>query len=323
MLDYTNVIRLKNSYKNVLVDYEKQRLAHTYLLENKDMDLCFCFAKFLSCLIIKGKNPDDVFMGKLEKNIHPDIKIFGLEKKIMADDASNIVSDVYVMPFEEDRKVYILLYADSMTNESQNKLLKTLEEPPESAYFVLCAKNEKTLLQTILSRSKKIELEDPTSDEIKDMLVSSNIENVTAQIASVICGGDASKAFTMSGNVSFIKLYNNVFEMFGEMNSSKDVLKFVSKFTLKEFDVLEFLSIVETIARDLVYTIAKTDKLIQNKHRIADLQIISKSFTVEALTKILKECFDFREALYYNVSITPALDEFLLKFVEVKVKCKK
>ena len=146
---------------------------------------------------------------------------------------------------------------------------------------------------------------------------------LAAEIASLICGGDASKAEKMSGNTSFIKLYNNVFEMFKKMNSSKDILAFVSKFSSKDFDILDFLSIVETIARDIVYTIAGTEKLIQNKNKRDELLVIAKGFSVEALTKILKECFDFREAIYYNVSITPALDEFLLKFVEVKVKCKK
>ena len=323
MLDYKDFIYDTHAYKNVVIDFEKERIAHTYLLENKDMNLCLSFAKILSSLIVKGKNTDKAFLTKLEKNIHPDIKIYGLEKKIMVDNATEIVSDVFVMPFEEDRKVYILLDSGSMNNETQNKLLKTLEEPPKSSYFILCAKNDKSLLQTIISRSKKIVIEDPSNEQIYKMLIRNDMPEDKAKIVSVCACGDASKAENMIENVHFIKLYNDVFDMFRLMNSSKDILSFVSRFSSKDFSALDFLSIVETIAMDIIYVLAKTEQLINNKHKINELKMISSLFTVNALTKILQECFDFRESLYYNVSVTPALDQFLLKFVEVKVKCKR
>lgn len=323
MLDYNQFITNTTAYKNVIIDQSKERLAHTYLIENKDMDLCFSFAKKLSALIIKGQNPDSVFLNKLEKNIHSDIKVYGLDKKIMADDATEIVSDVFVMPYEEDKKVYILLDSGAMTVESQNKLLKTLEEPPASSYFILCAKSEKTLLQTIISRSKKVVIDDPSPEDICNMLIASGANQDNAKIASVCACGDASKASKMVENTSFIKLYASVFEMFRTMNTSRDILKFVSKFSSRDFDVLDFLAVTETVAMDLIYIIAGTDNLVLNKHKMAELKVTANTFSVSALTKILKECFDFRESLYYNVSVTPALDEFLLKFVEVKVKCKK
>ena len=323
MLDYNEFIKSTSAYKNSLIDFEKDRLAHTYLIENQDMNLCFSFAKFLSKLIIKGNKVDENFQNKLEKNIHPDIKIYGLEKKIMVDDASEIVSDVFVMPFEEDKKVYILLDAENMTVESQNKLLKTLEEPPMSSYFVLCAKSEKTLLQTVISRSKKVVIENPSVDDIFRMLVQSGASIDNAKIASVCACSDSSKAEKMVNNTGFMKVYAGVFEMFRTMNTSRDILKFASKFSSRDFQILDFLAVTETVAMDLLYILAGTDNLVLNKHKITELKMTANMFSIQALTKILKECFDFRESLYYNVSITPALDEFLLKFVEVKVKCKK
>ena len=61
MLNYNNYIKSTAAYKNAKIDFEKGRLAHTYLVENKDIDLCFSFAKFLAALIIKGENPDSDF----------------------------------------------------------------------------------------------------------------------------------------------------------------------------------------------------------------------------------------------------------------------
>ena len=39
--------------------------------------------------------------------------------------------------------------------ETQNKLLKTIEEPPKNVFFILGSTNEKKLLKTVLSRSKR------------------------------------------------------------------------------------------------------------------------------------------------------------------------
>ena len=320
MLDYGTYIRSRESYRKLLSGKQKERLAHTFLIESKDSDLGLMYSKQLAKIIIAGS---DISNSKIDKNIHPDVKVYGQQKKFNAEDAGEIISDVLVLPFEADAKVYIIANAENMNEESQNKLLKTLEEPPASSYFILSAKNEKTLLQTVISRSKKIMVEEPTETEIVSLLGYAGYEGDNAIIASVCAGNDASKALKMVESNSFIKLYSNVLEMFRVMNSSRDILKFVEKFSSRDFVINDFLTIVESIAIDLVYIISGENQLVSNKHKMSELKVIASGFTCLALSKILKECFDFRESLYYNVNITPALDGFLLKFVEVKVKCKK
>ena len=320
MLDYSSYIKSRESFKALQTEKQKGRLAHTYLFVSKDSDLGLEYAKYLAKLIISGDRTADE---KINKGIHPDVKVYGDAKKFSADDASEIVSDVFVLPYEADVKVYIIANAENMNEESQNKLLKTLEEPPVSSYFILSARTEKTLLQTVISRSKKVIIEEPSESDIETLLGWAGYEGDNAVIASVCAGHDASRALKMVESPSFIKLYASVIEMFRLMNSSRDILKFVEKFSARDFVISDFLTIVESIAMDLVYVLSGTPSLVQNKHKMAELKVIASSFSAQALSKILKECFDFRESLYYNVNMTPALDGFLLKFVEVKVKCKK
>lgn len=323
MLDYSSYIFALKTYNNLLNDDKEGRLAQTYLLENRDSDLTFSFALKLAKIIMLDEKNRKIGSSKIDKNIHPDLKIYGLDKKFSVDNASEIVSDVFVLPYEAERKVYIIANAEQMNDESQNKLLKTLEEPPMSSYFILCAKNQKSLLQTVISRAKKVLIEEPSEQKIEELLNAAGVLGVNAKIASICCSHDASKALKMVENSSFIKLYDNVFDMFRLMNSSRDIIKFVERFSGKDFIIQDFLTIVESVAMDVIYVHAKTENLVLNKHRIPELKVISSVCSVPALVKILKECFDFRESLYYNVNVTPALDEFMLKFVEVKVKCKK
>ncbi len=55
-------------------------------------------------------------------------------------------------------RVVIISDADAMTTEAQNALLKSLEEPPADTVFILTAKSEHGLLQTVQSRTRKLVL---------------------------------------------------------------------------------------------------------------------------------------------------------------------
>jgi hypothetical protein len=59
-------------------------------------------------------------------------------------------------PRESDIKLAAILFAETLTHESQQALLKTLEEPPEYARIVFLINNPNQLLPTILSRCRLI-----------------------------------------------------------------------------------------------------------------------------------------------------------------------
>jgi len=60
-------------------------------------------------------------------------------------------------PFEGDRRVFVLESAEAMRDESQNALLKTLEEPPGFAHLILLSSEPEALLETISSRCQPID----------------------------------------------------------------------------------------------------------------------------------------------------------------------
>lgn len=64
-------------------------------------------------------------------------------------------------------RVIIIKNTEVLTKECQNLLLKPLEEPPRDVLFILCASSVQSLLPTIQSRIKILNLIPPTSKEIK------------------------------------------------------------------------------------------------------------------------------------------------------------
>jgi DNA polymerase-3 subunit delta' len=59
-------------------------------------------------------------------------------------------------PFEGGRRIFVVEAAESLRDESQNALLKTLEEPPRFAHLILLCSEPEALLETIASRCEVV-----------------------------------------------------------------------------------------------------------------------------------------------------------------------
>lgn len=77
-----------------------------------------------------------------------------------------IIEDVSYMPMFLKKKIYILDEVHMLSKAAWNSLLKTLEEPPEYAVFMLCTTDVKAVPATILSRSARYSFLPLRSEEI-------------------------------------------------------------------------------------------------------------------------------------------------------------
>ena len=95
---------------------------------------------------------------KLREGNHPDV--ITVEDPEHKNVAVKLIreyrADVFVMPNESDRKVYI--FPQDMGPEGQNALLKVLEEPPAYALFLILTDNAEKLLPTVRSRCRELKL---------------------------------------------------------------------------------------------------------------------------------------------------------------------
>lgn len=107
---------------------------------------------------------------KFEGNANPDYaEITPDGKTLKIEQIRNLQARIVEKPITSRRKVYVIDEADLMSEESQNCLLKTLEEPPEYAVIILIVSNESKILPTIKSRCVIIKFQPLTSKEIKQV----------------------------------------------------------------------------------------------------------------------------------------------------------
>lgn len=82
------------------------------------------------------------------------------------DEIRDLREKIKLSPVAARFKVYIIDEVHMLTNEAFNALLKTLEEPPAHAVFILATTEPDKLLPTITSRCLKINFLKATSQEI-------------------------------------------------------------------------------------------------------------------------------------------------------------
>ena len=93
-----------------------------------------------------------------KSHTHPDITYITApadRKTIGVDTIREINENCYIKPFLTKNKVFII-EGDLLTEAAQNAFLKTLEEPPQYAVFIIICSDLERLLQTIKSRSTTI-----------------------------------------------------------------------------------------------------------------------------------------------------------------------
>ena len=98
---------------------------------------------------------------KADENIHPDIITVTKpddKKFFVKADVKKVVAEAYLTPNDSHKKVYILSEIHQMNEESQNLLLKILEEPPRYTAFVLTSQNANAVIGTVLSRVVRLRL---------------------------------------------------------------------------------------------------------------------------------------------------------------------
>ncbi len=82
------------------------------------------------------------------------------------DEIRALKEKIWLSPLKAVKKVYIIDEVHMLTTEAFNALLKTLEEPPDHAVFILCTTEPQKLPSTILSRCFHISFNKAGSEEI-------------------------------------------------------------------------------------------------------------------------------------------------------------
>ena len=177
-------------------DVDTDRVSHAYMVHFQDADNMREVLKYFA-LKFFGVTEYDPDGKRIINETYPDLKILPEQgKKLTVDGAGALLADSALKPLEGEKKLFIICSFNEATALVQNKLLKTLEEPPEGVYFLLGATSLSPVLDTVKSRVKGLTIPPFTEGEIFEALEREGSNPLNRQAAES-CGGNFGVARNM------------------------------------------------------------------------------------------------------------------------------
>ena len=152
---------------------KEDKLSHAYLFCGpRGVGKTSCariFAKTINC---EHRTPEGEACNECSEciaaNEQRSYNIFELDaaSNNSVDDIRNLIDQVYIAPTTGKYRVYIIDEVHMLSSSAFNTFLKTLEEPPAHAIFILATTEKQKVLPTIISRCQVYDFRRITSDDI-------------------------------------------------------------------------------------------------------------------------------------------------------------
>lgn len=323
-MEIKDIYMQSQAHKIISLDISRGMLGHAYLLECADEFLLDNFARFMTQEIFcTGNNTPCGECNNCHKVEHSnmvDLKVYPRDtKSIVVEDINEVVNDAYIRPIDSEHKVFLLSHFDDATIQAQNKLLKTLEEPPQGVTFVITCLSSSAVLPTISSRVKTISESLLNIDVATKYLESIGVKDASS--LSSISGGSIAIATRLANKGDAGKIVDLAIDTLSKLRSSSDVLKYSSQILALKKDFSFFLDTLVAIIRDI--SVSSNTQLINFKNRQNEIVALGNIYSSEALDKIIHKLMEIYNKLDFNCNITGVVDQMLLDILEVRFLCQK
>lgn len=328
MLSFQDIIGHEQIKEHFQKAIENHKVSHAYILTGEAgmgrKSLANAFALTLLCE--KGKSEPCMECHACKQVLsgnHPDLIYVTHDKpnSIGVDDIREQINNtIMVRPYSSYYKIYIVDEAEKMTQQAQNALLKTIEEPPSYAIIILLTTNQEAFLPTILSRCVQLKLKPLKDFVVKSYLTESmQVPEADAEVYAAFARGNLGKAIFTASSEDFKLLHKEVLHLLKhvkEMDIS-ELLDYIRKLKEDKLDIYECLDFMQLWYRDvLLYKVTKDINLLVFKDEYRTINEISKTSGYDGMEKVLEAIDKARTRLDANVNMELAMELMLLVMKE-------
>lgn len=327
MLEYNQVIGHENIIEHLKKVVEHQKVSQAYIFHGEDgsgkMMLAQIFAKTLMCEE-KGTSPCGRCKScmQIEGHNHPDISYVTHEKaSIGVDDIRiQVNNDILIKPFSSQYKIYIIDEAEKMTEQAQNALLKTIEEPPEYAIILLLTNSTTKLLQTILSRCVVLSLKAVSEKAIKEyLMVKLQIPDYLAEVSAGFSRGNVGRAIKYASSEDFIQSKDAILHVLKHIDEMElyEIMEAIKDLSAKKLEIEDYIDLMLLWYRDvLMCKVTKDPNLLLYKNEYKYIAKIASKHDYEGIEKIIQAMDKAKVRLKANVNFDTAIELMLLALKE-------
>ncbi|NLC19405.1 MAG: DNA polymerase III subunit delta' [Clostridiales bacterium] len=327
MQDFNYVIGHGDIIEHMKNAIQMQKVSHAYILHGEEgmgkKLLAKAFAKTLQC-----EAGDTVSCNSCksclqsDSNNHPDIIWLVHEKaSIGVDDIrSQINADIRIKPYNSKYKIYIIDEADKLTEQAQNALLKTMEEPPAYAILLLLTESLGKMLPTILSRAIVLNLKPVDKEKITEFLMDNyHVPDYLAKMAAQFSGGNVGKAIKYASSDDFGKMKEDIIHILKYIEDMElyEVISGLKSLSVSKNNIEDYIDLMILWYRDvLVFKSTQKPDLLLYKDELSFINNQAKILSYDNINNILNAMEKAKIRLKANVNFDIAIELMLLSLKE-------
>ncbi len=329
MANFKDIIGQEQIKKHLQESIMQGSLSHAYIINGEAGSGRRLLASALTkTLLCENRTPDGDACGKCksclqaDSNNHPDIRFITHEKaSIGIDDIrEQLINDISIKPYSSSHKVYIIPDANKMTEQAQNALLKTMEEPPEYAIILLLTENTQNLLPTITSRCITLNTQPLQKEVITQYLIKNlQMEPEQAKIAAGFCQGNVGKAIHFASSEDFQEMKRDTLQLLKEIDDMdvSDLMSMIKELSQRKGRITEYLDLMLLWYRDiLMFKVTKDANILLYRDEYKAISRQASVRNYEDIEKIIKAIDKAKVRLKANVNFETAIELLLLSIKE-------
>jgi DNA polymerase III subunit delta' len=256
---------------------------------------------------------------------HPDIILSQLDDKTGAlkiEQVREISTRLALKPYEARCRVAILDDFQNARGEAQDALLKTLEEPAQTAVLLVLTRNTEGILSTITSRCQVLNLRPPALDTVRTVLEREHgLAPPDADLVARVSGGRIGWAIAAAQpDNPALDQRNQALDLLEDTLTQRRPQRFALADDLAKdkLAVLPLLELWLTYWRDLLLVVSGADLPLTNIDREASLHKLAQLTDLDAATLALNVTRGTLRTLQHtNTNTRLALEVMFLDYPEM------
>jgi len=283
---FSNIIGHKSQLEQVREDLFSENMSHAYLLAGPSDIGKYTIAKAMAkTLQTVGKLKKDInnIAVQIEKEYHPDVLILRKGKEssnIKVEEMRPLLANLNLTG-NSDFRIFLIEEIERLTAEAANAMLKILEEPPRNVLFIFTSNKPDQILETILSRVRRIDFKKVPEYIAREGLKKRYYLEKATALDQVIAlsGGRIGLAIRLLENTKVLEVYSNTYNEIESFLTERNISKGMS-FIGQIYDdaVLTeiFINVVMIILRKSLIEAANHNKIEEQESLVKQLDFVLK-----------------------------------------------